>query len=71
MRHQIEFDLHFTDTAVYPQTATGRFFVAQRCGVTVPESKLYVAALEAGLKVSFETAAIRDRLSSIQIKETI
>jgi len=71
MRQQLKFDLHFTDTKLFWYTGAG-FVFYRDLDATVPEptSDVYAAALEAGLTVSFETAAVRDKLTSIQIKET-
>ena len=74
MRTQLKFDLHFTDTLIYPQTDRGVNFLLHRFpGFEYPKTdpSVYVAALEVGLKVSFETIAVRDKLTSTQIKETV
>jgi len=70
MRQQLKFDLHFTDTKLFWYTGAG-FVFYRDLKAPEPTPDVYAAALEAGLTVSFETAAVRDKLTSIQIKETV
>lgn len=71
MRQELKFDLHFTSIKIQVYTRKGANFMHDYPGLWLPTTNIYAAAIEAGLKVSFETAEVRDKLTSIQIKETI
>jgi len=70
MRQQLKFDLCFSEVDVTVLTLKGAEFLSLFPPL-VDFVDLYVAALEVGLKVSFETIAVRDKLTLIQIKETV
>jgi hypothetical protein len=59
----IVFDLHFTSTNIEPLTDAGRDFVTRAArnisGHTATPDN-YTAAINAGLHVTFENAAVRD-----------
>ena len=60
MTKTLPFDLHFTDTEVVAVSPRGRAFLGVADITSRQMRNLYLAAIEAGLHVRFETAAVRD-----------
>lgn len=64
MTKEIFYDLHFTDTTITALTHQGDMFVLHVPAV-MSMQLAYRAAIDQGLHVRFETAAVRDSIAAI------
>ncbi len=62
------FDLHFTGTRIKPLTQKGAAFILSRIGIPDATPNNYQLAVEAGLRISFEDAAVRDWVTGETIR---
>lgn len=66
MTKSLLFDLHFTDTEVVALSLRGRDFLAAANITSRRMQTLYRQAVESGLHVRFENAAVRDLVAATE-----
>lgn len=65
MTKEIHYDLEFTDTEVIAVSPEGRTFLGTADISSRRMRPLYLAAVDAGLHVRFETTRLRDEIAAI------
>ena len=63
MTKELFYDLHFTDTEIIAVSPCGQTFLDTAYLTNRRMRSLYLAAMDAGLHVRFESAAVRDSMT--------